>query len=386
MFDTELLNTETITGSYSNDLNIVILHRLILKRMEIQEIKNQEQIKMRLEYLESNLNLLRERKKEWDLLYPNKPIVLPIKDHEEEINSLKGQLHDSKRKKFTLEVKHLLDSYTKLPPISIQYDFATNKEIIQGMDNNLERIRIIEEYLSHARKYDNISISGNFVLDVSICGECGTSRKEYEDACPQCGFIYGILGYPVTISGSTSSYSDRSNFLKVLQRFQGLQKNTIKEDLFLTLDKYFESIGFPSREEIKKRPLDKYGYREGTSKGMIINALGSTGYNKYYNDINLICHMYWGYTLPDISYLIPLIMEDYDTIQPIIIELKKNILKSSINTQYRLFRQLYQRGYPCTPYDFKIVRTEKIINIYEWIWENVCVRMGWVFKPICEMW
>ena len=59
--------------------------------------------------------------------------------------------------------------------------------------------------------------------------------------------------------------------------------------------------------EIKKLPKEKSLHKEkignlrGTSVAMLISMLKKTNNSLYYDNINLIGHIYFGWTLPDLS-------------------------------------------------------------------------------------
>ena len=107
----------------------------------------------------------------------------------------------------------------------------------------------------------------------------------------------------------------------------------------------------------------------------MLDALLETGYSGCYEDINYIMNQYWGWDLPDVSHLEDLILSDYAKTQKVwknMSELEKG-RKSSISTQYRLYRHLQLRGHMCHPDEFKLPQPTSI-RTYDNIWKILCDR------------
>ena len=125
--------------------------------------------------------------------------------------------------------------------------------------------------------------------------------------------------------------------------------------------------------------MDSEGRRGKTTKQLMYKALLETGNSGYYEDINLICHVYWGWLLPDIEHLEDRIMHDYDVTQRIYNEIPKD-RRSSLNSQFRLYVHLlrYQKeiSFPIRAKDFKIPTTRDILEWHYSIWSEI-VRQAW---------
>ena len=123
-------------------------------------------------------------------------------------------------------------------------------------------------------------------------------------------------------------------------------------------------------------PMNEDGTRGDTSKDLMYSALHDVVLAQYYEDVNLICHVYWGWKLQDVGHLEDAIMTDYDRSQ-MIFEQHKGSRKSCLNTQYRLWRHLARRGHPCKSKDFKIVKTPEIVDFHESMWKIICRELNW---------
>ncbi len=119
-----------------------------------------------------------------------------------------------------------------------------------------------------------------------------------------------------------------------------------------------------------------------TSRDLMSHALSAIGLSDNYEDLSLICHTYWGWELPTLTTeQEDLLMDDYDKVQVVFEQIKEE-RKSSMAVEYRVFRQLWHRGFPCHPHDFKIVTTEEIVDYYEEKFKKICSiiveELGWL--------
>ena len=111
-----------------------------------------------------------------------------------------------------------------------------------------------------------------------------------------------------------------------MMRYQGRQSRKIDlTDLIKSLDEYFDSYSFPVSEIIKNMEFNYDGLSKGkTSVSKMIKALEELKRPDLYEDVNLICHEYWGWKLPDISDLHEKILDDYRKTQKVYVSLLKS--------------------------------------------------------------
>ena len=114
--------------------------------------------------------------------------------------------------------------------------------------------------------------------------------------------------------------------------------------------------------------------KEDTNKKMIWNALEKLGYNQYYDEVSYICHIYWGWKLPDLTFYRDRILRDYQTTQKIWNKIKKDYRRSaSLGTQYRLYVQLLAIDYPfCEREDFRIQEMVESLRLHNHAWQIMC--------------
>ena len=379
-FDVNVTN-ESINGSYTYDLNILELNECIIKMMEAFK-------KRRFEELEKI-----KAEETYKISSPQYPI-----ERNHSIETLK---------KVDKEIKDLIDNarkneyITKVTPILIQYrDLGILKKYVtfgkgvqmnhnEDIDKKILRFSIIEKYLEIAKKYAEINIyRKSLVKGCTLCGFDVSDIESVENEnviCPNCNMeITDIVRYKTDSTNSkksASNYEGRINFMNELHRFQGRPtKSKIPANLPDLLDNHFRTKGFPTGNEIKSNPA----LFKKTSKDLMYVSLKSIGMTGLYKDINLICHLYWGFELKNLENLEPQIMERYDIIDKVYEGLKDD-RSSSLNTQYELWWILDSLDFPCYPSDFKIPKTAEIFQYHERMREQISKLLNWKYVPLNYM-
>lgn len=361
-----------IEGSYTDDYNILRVHEYVMKKLQVS--KSNKLIEERDRIL--------EKIKQPQTVVERKTCLDKLSRLEEEIEDDVSLIS---YKRYLSESKKFIDAYRKIGPL-IKHETFSNKSETEQIDHH--RINIIEQYLDVASKYVTLEI----VRDnkVGFYCDCGydlsniTPDETGNFKCLRCNIDHvniiknavcdeeSVLERPRLMGG----YEDRETFKMEIARFQGKQPINLPSNLCSKLDNYFETSGISIGTVISSLPLNCDNTRGNSSRDKMFHALQEIGFSDYYKDINLICHLYWNWALPDISHLEETIMKMYDESQRIY-ETIKDDRKSSINGQYRLWRHLEQLDYPCKASDFKIIKTEEILKWYEDIWTIICQRLGW---------
>lgn len=368
---------DRIDAVYTDDYNIINVHNIILTRFRYGRSG-------RIVDLGIQARLEKEKLKHPQTVVERMSTLENIKRLENEITVLTT---NSDVETYLAEVTGLVEAYKAIGTItkvvSFKHGAKQNKgDLPEDFDRYEHRHALIANFLEIARKYISINIIHDIPFD-NTCPNCNADFKDVpvdEESGVQvcaCGYEKSCLTRTNVFteltrqSSGRNGYDDRDNFLKALRRYEGKQPNHLPENLPEVLDRHFTSFGLPSIEEIRKRPLiekgPRQGTKEGTSRDMMFKALYETNNVAYYEDINLIAHLTWGWSLPDISYLEEQIMDDYDKTQRIYEALPKE-RKSNLNIQYRLFKHLQMRKHNCYIDDFKIVKTRDILEYHDSIW------------------
>lgn len=347
-----------ITDTYTHDYDIIFTHGRILGSLKNEKIYQVAELKMRFNVLFKKLDQKLEFIKLKRIISDLKSIVREVKE-----------ILSGKR----------IQSYTEeVYPWLIAYNSVKDNEISE--DDG--RIHIIESFFDVARNYcevDVIRIKEDVENTCPNCDEILTQDFE-EESCPNCGTEIETLPFipPPQLQRQESQSSDDSieNYKKVLDYYQ-CKNIHIKnlDQLIEELDEFFTSINKNlSRENILKNPLDEYGIRVGTSHEMILNALENikrTIYNKY---VYYIGHVYWGWTVRDVSDQEELILEIYTLTQNVYnkIPIEQRKRSSALGTSFRNFKILEMIGHKCRAREFKMAENDNSYELHMELWKIMC--------------
>ena len=304
--------------------------------------------------------------------------------------------------KYIEESTPLLSRYSALPigreVIDVMQTLPNRKELDH---HDLHRISLVEGYLNIASKYAPIKYEKVIrqVDDIDNCPMCKLNLKDiYPDSdgsvtCPDC-FYYrpasGMVSSTSKPSGSKipkSDYKDRQNFHQTMLRYQGkIDPSVDLNKLFIQLDEYFLSIGFPPREDIKKRPYNidqdvrdrrQLNVKKGTNLQLLIQGLKGTGNSTLYRDAWFIGERYWEWQLADLTEEENFIMNDYQQTQLVLLStpISEKGRTSTISNQFRLYAHCLIRRIPCLPEDFKLPR-EDSMRSHRALFHKMCNNCG----------
>jgi hypothetical protein len=365
-------NFPCVEKTFSDNLDILELHDFILKKFDFERETKSRLLLKQIEI---------EKQKLEETLY-----LIEIKIIQNDINEMEKELvylhQNQKRNEYYKLTDEIFEFYNQIGYKKKIISFNNTKQNKkEDAINTKIRKFLIEKYLDIFKRYHEIHITHTQNLK-TICSVCQTDLTKIisEEAgivvCPKCNtektmLIHTSIVSEVKYMNSKDGYEDRENFWKALQRFQGKQNNHIPERLYKELDEYFKSFGLSIGKEICSHELTKKGTRGNTSRGMMFKALSETNNSVFYEDVNLICHLYWGWLLPDISADEEQIMNDYDMTQEVFKKIPKD-RRSSLNAQYRLWQHLRIRGYRYPIEDFKIVKTPDILVEHDRIMKIMC--------------
>lgn len=379
-FETEEVLPEKIEGIYIYDYNILIVDDILKKKFLQQEKKNIEKLQLKIKIEENKLE--------------TRQTLIERHATKKRINTLKEELSEypNRKKEYIKLTENLIKSYKKIGVLGNIVAFGNEKcqEVTESEEKQHTRHEIIADYLEIARNYIQIDLVRERPSNNS-CPGCGANEEVLEDEsgasiCVSCGLEkIKVVKNPFysdgcRVNNSTNNYEDEANFEKALMRYQGKQKNKPDPELYSKLDEYFVDIkDLPSSKEICELPYQEDGTKEGTNREMMYEALSKIGCAGYYDDINLICSVYWGWALNDVSHLEEQIMEDYRASQRVFEKLDKEGRKSSLNSQFRLYCLLRKNGVNVKSRDFKIPATPSILEYHKNQWKKICKELNWEY-------
>ncbi len=336
--------SKKIVGTYVDDYDITYIHDLIINQLTLE--------KSNLPTLMTELSVLKLQSNKIQTMNAKKETLNQITNLESTINLIhNGQ----KLKTYKAEAKPLIANYLKT--------------------KNNERLIVIEKYLKLAKKYIDINVSHS-VNTVNCCLNC---KKVIDDMghdsvvkCQYCDNEHQLVN-TLKYSDQLKNENDMENFIKALTRYQGLQTQPPKI-IYSKLDRYFKERGLPLSEEIKELPYNDFGKKGNTNKEMLYTALAQIGYSSYYEDVNLVGHIYWDWKLPDLVSVKEQIMRHFITTQKAFYRIPADIKCriSSLGTSYRLWRHLQLVGHICSVDDFKIAENLDSLSTHNRIWKLMC--------------
>ena len=281
--------------------------------------------------------------------------------------------------------KIIISKLTKIEKIKDKEKYHRETEniicLLTGDEKN--NVYLIEKYLDICSRYIRLERIKH-VTNKFLCKGCSVELENITEdidghvVCEICNCINSYLvpnSYFRDIEKSPSGFDeDLNNFSRILDKFEGKCLVNFPSNFFQKLDDYFRSIDFPTGKSIKEKPLNHKGKKENTSKKILWNALEKIGYSHFYEDSSYICHMYWGWELPDLSNYRDKMLQDYQDTQNawniIKIEYKRT---ASLGTQFRLYVQLMAVNYPnCDRDDFKLQENVESLRLHNEAWKKMC--------------
>lgn len=259
-------------------------------------------------------------------------------------------------------------------------DYIENTKDIVSLKTT-DCIYTIEKFIYECKKHMKINMVRE-KTNTLRCLECNNTMTSFSGSkdniseCRECGCINEFI-FPATFTRDAdkmiSMNEDMLNFARVLDKFEGKSGQKPPDEIFQKLDEFFISKGKPSGEEVRNLDLLENGKKKDTNKKLLLFALESTGYSDYYDDSNLIAHIYWGWKLPDLSGYRDSIMTIHKKTQISWNSIKhKYDRKASLGTQFQLYVKLKAVGYPCDQDDFKIQEMVESLRLHNKAWKEMC--------------
>jgi len=369
-----------ISGTYNEDYNIVYVDEIIRKKLRQEKMTHLQGLKSRFKSLESlsqNPQTFVIRERTLDSMKKLTDEIMQIE------TGKKLRIYDEK-------VSTLLGEYRKYSGKVKTVVFDDDDEKFEEIDEDRRhRIYLIDTYLEISSQYIDIDVIRVNNRPLDLCNGCGLSlakvatTEEGTLRCPNpdCQtehdvIIMAKLAKDGTRINTNNTTDDESidNFLRAFIRYQGLQPDFPDESLYDELDIYFTRHDRPSGEDIRKLPLNSHGRRGDTDQKMLWNALSQINHSEYYEDANLIGHIYWGWTLTNIMHLREHVIDKYNKTQKVFyqIPLEERGRNSSLGTQYRLWRHLQLEGHECYMDEFKIAENPESLRTHNRLWRLMC--------------
>lgn len=227
-----------------------------------------------------------------------------------------------------------------------------------------------------------------------LCGTCGSigslsenpnTRQLYCSKCKtgkQILSITNVREIHDESSGEEEDATETDRIEMMLERFQGKQP-ALHPKIYRDIESYLDSRSIMKqsviREKIKKDPSQRYG----TSRTLMEEAMRATNNERVFKDLNLVCHVIWGWNLPILTQdFIELIRTDYANTQKYY-PLLRGERRSRLNQDFRLMRHLVTRGFKHQILEeYKAAATQDVLEYHEHAWEQMCRLADLPYVPL----
>lgn len=289
---------------------------------------------------------------------------------------------------YIAETAPIIDSYKNILKTPLKLSFMGKKKDDPTKD------KIIETYVKIAKGYmPQLNISTCKLAQNKItCENCGSSNLLEHDTlitiCIDCGnqkeALLNSISYKdadrVNIS-QKYTYDRRIHFRDCINQYQGKQNSNIDPKIYEDLEQEYKQYGLLNLEP----GISKEKKFERVKKEHIILFLQELGYDKHYDNVNLIYSTQTGSKCDDISHLDSTLMNDFDMLTSLYDKRfkhdKKIDRKNFINTQYVLFQLLNHHKHPCRAEDFSILKTIDRQTFHDDICKVLFEELGWNHTP-----
>lgn len=367
--DKKSISKESIDGFFYDDCNILLIDKQI-KNM-LSNPQDTFELTGRIEEIKLELQKPHTLIKDKILKVEMKSLQLKI---EENLNSLK-------LKKYIEETEKIIDDYRRLrEAATVIIDVGENiKGSINETDESYEeRMRLITLFLHIAEKYVKLNIR-RVTQKNNICGICGSEYSYTDDFyyCPICCTQFPKIK-EMTTEKDQKGYESRLNFIKSFNKLQG-KDSIIPPGLYDQLDDFCIKNKIPTSAEIKSMKLNTDGTRGSVNLDLLQFILRKTKNKTQYENISLISHEYWGWTLySDLDEYKEKIMEEYEMLEDALLSIK-DCEESSPSVQYKLYRLLLQSYPECNKSHFRLPKDTG--NLESKTFKAYTI-LGWKFDPL----
>lgn len=318
---------------------------------------------------------------------------------EREINKIHNQIQlivdNTQVKEYMDQARPLLKQYKQIG--ELKYDCITKKPAA-SYDEIEFRLHIIENYLNIARKIIKINIQRITTLGYN-CASCGKELDLSDSTSSglircECGIYHNVLKSTKSsktdnsassvgnMIGPSSDYAPNLNYQNTIIHHQGRQQVNEQEfmKVLLGINEYLMTRkSYPSYQIILTHPINEENEKDGTNSDDLIEAISHVN-NKYYKHYNLLLNRLWGWPLDDLSNLETRLHERFQRSEIVFNKIKSKPeynMKSSMNSQLRLYLELLQIGYPCKANRFKLPKTKSTVEKLYRMWNEMCEILGW---------
>ena len=253
-------------------------------------------------------------------------------------------------------------------------------------DTNVERMdELLHRYLSIAQDYvdiKNLSLRPKkMVCPACQCLEFHISTQDDSIyICCDCGTEVSILDDAPSFKDTDRvnmankyTYTRKGHFIDAVKKFQGIQNTDPK--------KIKDAVAIVQREMVIHGVIAEKGYKKSVSKDHVYQFLSEQGLSSNYDDLNLIYHIITGEDCPNISPIVDDLYNDFDQLEEVLCQIIEDDRTNSLTVNYKLYKLLQRRGYPCRKDDFYILKTKTKEDEHDEKMKEAWDMLGWEWIP-----
>lgn len=323
-------------------------------------------------------------------LKSTKDTYLRTIQHKKRITELENllKLYSDKTRKVRYEEEsaQILEEYNKC--LSARNVMSATTRLKKSKTNSNQKLNIISRYIHILEKYLHVIVYNkyNSTFRCIVCKETYNENYKTVDGgaytC-SCGMHQNIISNESMNSNENGIplspvNEDKNNFTDVINRYCGIPKNTVTLDhVYEQFDEYLSKSRRMTGKELRSLPvkkskyIERIGNKNGTSVNMVVSMLKDTGNTSYYDHINYIGGIYFGWIMPDLSkwkesilLIHNLAKRNYNKFD----NKRSGILNGNV-ILYLICEFLH---IPCVKEDFKMVDTKESFDNYREIWLRMC--------------
>lgn len=297
----------------------------------------------------------------------------------------------------------IISNYVEHIRNPIKKTFTSKNSTKLEEEQTRKKNELILEFLNIAKKYISIDIPifEEKIVNTCICGGSEFDVSDNATICVKCGKSTVLISSETQFKDADRinmnqkyKYGMKVHFKDTLYQFQGKQNKHIDKKVYQYLEKEFKTHGLVNEEvklnesncKNKQDYNDKLRYLKYVkiTKDYIRMFLSEAGYNKNYEDVNLLHYYYTGIKPHDLSKYENDLLEDFDKVEAAYKQLPPEYCSrlNFLNNQYILFQLLKRRHYKCVVEDFSIIKTiDKKIE-HDEIYEQICNILEWQYESL----
>lgn len=294
---------------------------------------------------------------------------------------------------YILDTLQYIEKYKQIISVPIKINFMGKQT--NSMNNHTDKHTIINRYINISNSYiKNLNIP----IDLSVCKQLDSivtcyncksndiTVKDYDFyICNSCfSLLYNtIVNTSYTDSqrvniNSRYTYIRQTHFKDCIMQFQGKQNITIPKQIYKSLERELDNHYLLSGT---KNTAKEIRFKKVTKKhiGIFIKELG---YNKHYENINLIHHNMTGKKPHDISHLEEILLHDFNMLTELYDKRFSNSRRRNfINIHYVLYQLLRRHNYKIDTDDKLVIKTIERKYFYDEICKKLFEELGWNHYP-----